>query len=78
MGSRLQKLIAAIGLGAGVQALVIGSGFARLIYQGRRLSMNPFVFGWLVQLAVLAVALAEAGRRSEREEVRDTIELLRH
>jgi hypothetical protein len=78
LASALRKLIAAFGLGAGIQALVISSGFIRLIYKERRWSTNPFVVGWLVQFAVLAVALIEAGRQSEREEVRDAMELLRH
>jgi hypothetical protein len=76
--SGLKKLLAAFGLGAGIQALVISSGFARLTYKERRWSTNPFVIGWLVQLAVLAVALIEAGRQSEREEVREAMEILRH
>jgi hypothetical protein len=76
--STLRKLIAALGLGAAIQALVIASGVARLIYTRRRWSTNSFVIGWLVQLAVLAVALVEAGRRSEREEIRDMAEMLRH
>jgi hypothetical protein len=74
MRNALRNLAIAIGLGAGIQAAVIGSGLTRLAYQRRGWVKNRFVIGWMVQIGVLLVALAEAGRQSEREEIRETFE----
>jgi hypothetical protein len=74
MRNAVKELVIALGLGAGLQAAVIGSGLARLGYQRRGWLRNRFVIGWLVQIGVLLVALAEAGRQSEREEIRETFE----